>query len=117
MSNNDKRNSCAAELTGNEIIHVDCVDHVYPDGSMSLESLCFSVYPGEIVALCGPNGSGKTTLLEHLVGIKAGHLLFHIEKLREAGYITQENKKYLITLNGRKALSLISGLRNELIFR
>jgi cobalt/nickel transport system ATP-binding protein len=60
---------CKVELTGDEILHVDCVDHIYPDGSMGLDGICFSVHPKEIVALCGPNGSGKTTLLEHLVGI------------------------------------------------
>ncbi len=54
--------------------------------------------------------------LEDATGIKAGHLLFHIEKLKEAGYVIQENKKYLITLNGRKALNLITGLRKELSF-
>lgn len=52
--------------------------------------------------------------LEHLIGIKAGHLLFHIDRLKEAGYIDQENKKYMITLNGRKALRLLSGLKTEL---
>ncbi len=52
--------------------------------------------------------------LEDSTGIKAGHLLFHIQKLKEVGFVIQENKKYLITLNGRKALNLISGLRREL---
>jgi len=52
--------------------------------------------------------------LEDSTGIKAGHLLFHIEKLKEAGFVIQENKKYLITINGRKALNLISGLSREL---
>ena len=52
--------------------------------------------------------------LEEATGIKAGHLLFHIEKLKEVKYVSQENKKYLITLKGRKALNLISGLGREL---
>lgn len=52
--------------------------------------------------------------LEESTGIKAGHLLFHIEKLKDAGFVIQENKKYLITMNGRKALNLISGLTREL---
>ncbi len=54
--------------------------------------------------------------LEEATGIKAGHLLFHIEKLKEAVYVIQENKKYLITLNGRKALNLVFGLKKELSF-
>jgi hypothetical protein len=52
--------------------------------------------------------------LEVSTGIKAGHLLFHIEKLKDAKFVIQENKKYLITIKGRKALSLISGLKREL---
>jgi DNA-binding transcriptional ArsR family regulator len=55
--------------------------------------------------------------LEEATGIKAGHLLFHIEKLKEAKYVIQENKKYLITIKGRKALNLISGLSRELILK
>ncbi len=54
------------------------------------------------------------TQLEELTGIKAGHLLFHIEKLMGAKFVIQENKKYLITMKGRKALSLIFGLKKEL---
>ncbi len=53
----------------NELIHVDCVSHVYPDGSLGIHEMCFRVLEKEIVALCGPNGSGKSTLIEHLNGL------------------------------------------------
>jgi len=53
----------------NELIHVDCASHVYPDGSVGIHEMCFSVRKHEIVALCGPNGSGKSTLIEHLNGL------------------------------------------------
>jgi len=52
-----------------ELIHVDCASHVYPDGSVGIHEMCFSVRKHEIVALCGPNGSGKSTLIEHLNGL------------------------------------------------
>jgi cobalt/nickel transport system ATP-binding protein len=52
-----------------ELIHVDCASHTYPDGSIGIHDMCFSVLRHEIVALCGPNGSGKSTLIEHLNGI------------------------------------------------
>jgi cobalt/nickel transport system ATP-binding protein len=52
-----------------ELIHVDCVSHIYPDGSRGIHNLCFRVMEHEIVAICGSNGSGKSTLLEHLNGL------------------------------------------------
>ncbi|HVP94967.1 MAG TPA: ATP-binding cassette domain-containing protein [Methanoregulaceae archaeon] len=52
-----------------ELIHVDCASHMYPDGSVGIHEMCFSVKKDEIVALCGPNGSGKSTLIEHLNGL------------------------------------------------
>lgn len=53
----------------NELIHVDCASHTYPDGSVGIHQMCFSIFRREIVALCGPNGSGKSTLIEHLNGL------------------------------------------------
>lgn len=53
----------------NELIHVDCASHIYPDGSIGIHDMCFSVKKNEVVALCGPNGSGKSTLIEHLNGL------------------------------------------------
>jgi cobalt/nickel transport system ATP-binding protein len=52
-----------------ELIHVDCASHTYPDGSVGIHDMCFSVLKNEVVAICGPNGSGKSTLIEHLNGI------------------------------------------------
>ncbi len=52
-----------------ELIHIDCAGHTYPDGSVGIHNMCFSVRKQEIVALCGPNGSGKSTLIEHLNGL------------------------------------------------
>jgi cobalt/nickel transport system ATP-binding protein len=60
-------NICAADA--NELIHVDCASHIYPDGSLGIHGMCFRVLEKEIVALCGPNGSGKSTLIEHLNGL------------------------------------------------
>jgi cobalt/nickel transport system ATP-binding protein len=54
---------------GDDIIHVDCVSHVFPDGNRGIHNMCFRVHEREIVAVCGANGSGKSTLLEHLNGL------------------------------------------------
>ena len=60
-------NSCTPGAK--ELIHVDCANHIYPDGSHGIHEMCFRVLEKEIVALCGPNGSGKSTLIEHLNGL------------------------------------------------
>jgi cobalt/nickel transport system ATP-binding protein len=41
----------------------------YADGTRAIESVSFSITPGESVALIGANGAGKTTLLLALVGV------------------------------------------------
>lgn len=51
------------------ILHLDCLSHIYSDGTVGIHDLCFKVYPKEIVGICGPNGAGKSTLIEHLNGI------------------------------------------------
>jgi cobalt/nickel transport system ATP-binding protein len=51
------------------ILHLDCLSHVYSDGTVGIHELCFKIFPREIVGICGPNGAGKSTLIEHLNGI------------------------------------------------
>jgi len=47
-------------------VSLRCEAHTYPDGTVGMHDVEFSVYPDEIVALVGGNGAGKSTLLEHL---------------------------------------------------
>jgi cobalt/nickel transport system ATP-binding protein len=48
------------------LIDLHCEAHTYPDGTVGMHDVDFSVYPDELVALVGGNGAGKSTLLEHL---------------------------------------------------
>jgi cobalt/nickel transport system ATP-binding protein len=48
------------------LVDLRCEAHTYPDGTVGMHDVEFSVYPDEVVALVGPNGAGKSTLLEHL---------------------------------------------------
>lgn len=48
------------------LVDLACSAHTYPDGTVGMHDVEFSVYPDEVVALVGGNGAGKSTLLEHL---------------------------------------------------
>jgi len=51
-------------------------------------------------------GGKNYAQLERQIGVKGGHLQFHLNNLIQAGYVTQEEPqgKYLITMKGLKAL-------------
>jgi cobalt/nickel transport system ATP-binding protein len=48
------------------LVDLQCEAHTYPDGTVGMHDVDFSVYRDEVVALVGGNGAGKSTLLEHL---------------------------------------------------
>jgi cobalt/nickel transport system ATP-binding protein len=52
--------------TDSPLVDLRCNAHTYPDGTVGMHDVDFSVYPDEVVALVGGNGAGKSTLLEHL---------------------------------------------------
>jgi len=43
--------------------------HVFPNGTVALNEINFSVNQGEFVVLAGANGSGKTVFIRHLNGL------------------------------------------------
>ncbi len=94
MSNDTKLSACEyRELEEDELIHVDCLEHTYPDGTSSLHNVCFSLFKGEIVVICGANGAGKSTLVEHLNGLikpRVGRLIVLRQEVTEkTGIITE----------------------------
>ncbi len=48
------------------MIHFDEVSKHYPDGTVALDKVSFSVDPGEFIFVVGPSGAGKTTLVRLL---------------------------------------------------
>jgi len=49
------------------MIYYDKVCKVYPDETIALEGVSFSVEPREFVTIVGPSGAGKTTLMKLLI--------------------------------------------------
>ncbi len=49
------------------MIHYDKVSKIYPDKSVALDSVTFSIEPKEFVTIVGPSGAGKTTLMKMLI--------------------------------------------------
>ncbi len=49
------------------MIYFDKVSKVYPDSSIALEEVSFTIEPKEFVSLVGHSGAGKTTLIKMLL--------------------------------------------------
>jgi len=50
------------------MIYFDKVSKVYPDNSIALEEVSFSIEPKEFVSIVGHSGAGKTTLIKMFLG-------------------------------------------------
>lgn len=53
-----------------EIVRMENILKVYPNGIVANNNVNFSIVKGEIHALCGENGAGKSTLMKILFGIE-----------------------------------------------
>ncbi|CAJ52426.1 energy-coupling factor ABC transporter ATP-binding protein [Haloquadratum walsbyi] len=81
------------------LVDLQCEAHTYPDGTVGIHEIDFSVYPNEVVALVGGNGAGKSTLLEHL---NATLVPDEGELIVDGTAITEDNKAH-----ARKAVGFV----------
>ena len=47
----------------------DAISRRFPDGTVALEDVSFTVTAGEFVSILGPSGCGKSTLLKMIAGL------------------------------------------------
>lgn len=79
-----------AAATGRPMLTFSGVGKTFPDGTVALEDVSFSVHEGEFVTVVGPSGCGKSTLLRLASGLDhetAGHLDVDREQV---GYVFQD---------------------------
>lgn len=81
------------------LVDLQCEAHTYPDGTVGMHEIDFSVYPNEVIALVGGNGAGKSTLLEHL---NATLVPDEGELMIDGTAITEDNKAH-----ARKAVGFV----------
>jgi ABC-type dipeptide/oligopeptide/nickel transport system ATPase component len=85
-------------------------------GPPAVDSVSFTIRPGEILGYLGPNGAGKSTTVKMLTGLlepTSGRVLFHGQDIRSdlkgfqrcLGYVPEEPHLYP-HLSGREYLQL-----------
>ena len=70
---------------GKEILKMEHITKIYPNGVMANKDVSFSVREGEIHALMGENGAGKSTLMKILFGDEdatEGDIIFEGNKIQ-----------------------------------
>ncbi len=95
---------------GKEILKMEHITKIYPNGVMANRDVSFSVREGEIHALMGENGAGKSTLMKILFGDEdatEGDIIFEGNKIQPKVPLTRSVSES----NGASALHAVDSLR------
>jgi ATP-binding cassette subfamily B protein len=99
------------------LIKFQNISFAYPDKSLTLKKISFTIQPGEHLAIVGPNGAGKTTLVKLLMRFydpTSGSILvndFDLKDLQRKNWYTfvstlfQSFRQYLLTIRDNITLS------------
>src|SRR5271163_608441 len=93
----------------------------YYGSVLAVQSIDFSLEPGQVLGYLGPNGSGKSTTVKMLIGLlepTSGQVLFHGKNIQQdlvgyrkhLGYVPEEANLYPY-LTGQEYLELVGTLR------
>src|ERR1700742_845250 len=79
-------------IEGNQMLRIEKLTHVYPNGTRALDEVSFEV-PRGMFGLLGPNGAGKSTLMRCIATLQtptSGAITFNgIDVIREPEKIRQ----------------------------
>ncbi|MGH2331728.1 ABC transporter ATP-binding protein [Thermoanaerobacter mathranii] len=111
-----------------EILKIENLTKIYPNGVKANDNLNISVREGEIVGIIGPNGAGKTTLIRQVLGLLRptnGEIKVFEEEISKSPHIVRENISYCpqnilyfpsLTVKETIEFALkFKGLKNELL--
>ncbi|PKL07379.1 MAG: ABC transporter ATP-binding protein, partial [Spirochaetae bacterium HGW-Spirochaetae-7] len=68
-----------------ELLRMECITKVYPNGIVANKDVDFAVCAGEIHGLVGENGAGKSTLMKILFGLtraEKGRIMLRGKEIR-----------------------------------
>jgi ABC-2 type transport system ATP-binding protein len=93
----------------------------YYGSVLAVQSIDFSLEPGQVLGYLGPNGSGKSTTVKMLIGLlepTSGQVLFHGKNIqhdlvgyrKHLGYVPEEANLYAY-LTGLEYLELVGTVR------
>ncbi len=112
------------------VVAADNISARYPlDKELALDSVTFTMFPGELVALIGPNGAGKSTLFKILSGVNRrysgtllidGASLLSKQKANFIAYMPQEGDidwDYPILVKEVVTLGLYGNIRQQKLGR
>ena len=98
-----------------EIIKVENLTQIYPDGTRAIDGISFSIKEGKFFGFLGPNGAGKSTVIKVLTTLlekTSGRVTiagYDLEKSKEIRRIIGVQSQYTIVdddLTGRENLLL-----------
>jgi len=77
-----------------EVVLVNRVTKIYPNGVKANIEVSMSACSGEVVCIMGPNGAGKTTLIRQIMGLlkpTSGFLrVFNLDPVKHQDYIKRK---------------------------
>lgn len=84
-------------------------------GVVAVDSVSFTVYPGEVIGLIGPNGAGKTTVLNLITGFSkpsAGKVFFNDKEITGMPLYTLAKMGVVRTFQNTSLFSRMTVLEN-----